>query len=227
MYHLCAKIQLRYVDIIKHMAARFLPRDLRPEPVPKQKVAYSLHSLISQSSHAVVATASMVSCAVCCSRVSTANHSTMTDFLSSDCVPVVNSESPQPQQLCTPVSINNRLSHSSHALASTQDTIFCTKCGYRGSFMLRKLVLPCSGVPTQNTKRFLDSISLSQPSLAPVQLQPPPAVSSVLVPSSSSGIQDPLVQFSSVTVEAERCTGLALSGQGTARPLSGDGSSSD
>ena len=227
MYNMCAKVQLRYVDIIKHMAARVLPSDLRRDPVPKQKSTYSLHSLISQSSHAVVATATMVSCAVCCSRVSTANHSTMTDFLCSDCVPVVNSESPQPQQLCTPVSINNRLSHHSHALASAQDTIFCTKCWYRGSFMLRKLVLPCLGIPTANAKRYLDTMSLSQPSLAPVQLQPPPASSTDLVPSSSSCIQAPLVQHASFTVEAGRCTGHAISGTGTARPLSGDDSSSD
>lgn len=80
MYHLVAKVQLRYVDIIEHMAFRKLPSDLRPDPVPKPKSSYSLQSLISQSSHAVIATATMVSCVMCCNRVSTANHSSMTDF---------------------------------------------------------------------------------------------------------------------------------------------------
>jgi len=85
--------------------------------------------------------------------------------------------------------------------------------------MLRKLVRPCSGIPTAAAKRFLlDTLSMSQPSLAPVQLQPFPVSSSDLVPSSSSGIQGPLVQQASFSFEAERCTGHTLSGAGQAKP---------
>lgn len=114
------------------MAYRKLPSDLQAEKVPKEKLPYSHGALIRGASHSVYATSSMVSFAVCCSRVSTANHSIVIDFLSSKCVHVVNHSSPQSQQFCTSVSINNRLSHALHASASSQDTTFCTKYCFHG-----------------------------------------------------------------------------------------------
>lgn len=89
----------------------------------------------------------------------------MTDILSSDFVPVVNRCAPQLQQLSTPVSINSRLSHSSHSVAPSKIFVFCTKRGFHGRYMLPKLVAPGAGVPTLGAKKLLDNLNRSQLSL--------------------------------------------------------------
>ena len=113
------------------------------EQAPKV-IDHSLAEVASMSDHLAYFSHLRISCAKCCSSVSSLVPALAKDWLRAPChaihPPVAK---PHKLPLYSCILIGRQVTHKSHSLYLYRGLLYCNKCGSRGEMMIKKLALPC------------------------------------------------------------------------------------